>query len=157
MPTIRQRRGVDVRRRAAASRRRGEGHTRQAGVTQQRSRAPPPSKAKPAGCLPWGVKPRLLQIKEFRLANAELVHLFHLRLELGRWLLLLTFARFRFGGEVHGRGVKPALVADAHAADDVGAKLSPLGGVLVHDLAGTRRVTAAALDDLDEPRGVRVA
>jgi hypothetical protein len=58
-----------------------------------------------------GVEPRVLQVEELGLSDAELTHLFHLRLQF-RWrLLAFAFARGLLGGEVQRHGVGPTVVS----------------------------------------------
>src|SRR5215203_1885064 len=105
----------------------------------------------------WGVQPGLLEVEELRLANAQLLHLLHLGLQLRRRLLALAFAGLRLRGEIHRHGVGPTLMTHRHTADDIGTEGSPRRGVLTHELPRPLRVAAPALHNLDKAGRVRVA
>src|SRR5512143_903704 len=99
---------------------------------------------------PGGVEPGLSQIEELRLADAERVHLVHLRLDVGRRLPAFALPGLLFGGEVQRHGVGALVVLDQHAADDIRAERRPVRGALPHKLTDTPRIVAAATDHLDK-------
>ena len=71
--------------------------------------------------------------------------------------LLSPFTRLLLGGEVERHGPRVAVSClDVERAEDVGAVLLEVDGVVVHELASPPGVVRPALHDLHEPRRVRV-